>query len=154
MKKRALAIEIIVVCIVILALLVLIFLKVNSSKNEAEMSKSIRNLATLINDIDAYYSTNDEFIDIALMTKVGLDKNKWFFIKSEQCLQFSTFKEYIVIKKTENPGELCKSLLKYDSVKSLLIGKATPSEEALNTNINAANIIYIKAGNKYNSSIL
>lgn len=154
MKKKALAIEIIVVCIVFIALLVLIFLKVNNSKSEAEMSKSIRNLATLINDIDAYYSTNNEFIDIALMTKVGLDKNKWFFIKSEQCLQFSTFKDYIVIKKTDNPGELCKTLLNYDSVKSLLIGKATPNEEALNTNIHNSNIIYIKAGNKYNSSIL
>lgn len=154
MRKKALAIEIIVVCVVVLALLVLIFFKLSSSKNEAEMSKSIRNLATLINDIDTYYSTNNEFIDIALMTKVGLDKNKWFFVKSEQCLQFSTFKEYIVIKKTENPGELCKSLLKYDSVKSLLVGKESPNDEALNTNMNISSIIYIKAGNKYNSSIL
>lgn len=154
MKKKALAIEIIVVCVVILALLVLVFLKVNSSKNEAEMSKSIRNLATLINDIDAYYSTHNEFIDIALMTKVGLDKNKWFFIKSEQCLHFSTFKDYIVIKRVEKPEDLCASLLKYDSVKSLLIGKDKPNDDSVNTNINTSDTIYIKAGNKYNSSIL
>lgn len=154
MRKKAFTLEAAVVCIVILSLVILLSLKVYNSKNEAEMSKSIRNLATLINDIDTYYSTNKEFIDIALMTKVGLDKNKWFFVKSEKCLHFNTFRDYIIVKKIENPGELCSKLLSYDSVKSLLIGKDAPNDEAQNTNMRLSDTIFIKVGNKYNSSIL
>ncbi|MBZ7990512.1 MULTISPECIES: hypothetical protein [unclassified Campylobacter] len=154
MNKKALVIEIIIVCIVVLALLILLGLKIYNSKNEAEMSKSIRNLATLINDVDTYYSNNENFIDIPLMTKVGLDKDMWFFVKSEKCLHFSTFRDFLIVKKIEKPGELCSTLLSYDSVKSLLIGKDTPGDEAVSVNISNSNTIFIRMGIKYDNSIL
>lgn len=152
--KKAFYIETIVIFIVVAALSVLIFLKINSSKSEAEMSKAVRNLATLISDIDSYYSEHQEFTNIELMSRVGVDKNNWFLVKSDKCLHFSTFKDYIMIKKTDRPEELCKIFLGYDSVKSLLIGKEMANDNAKNTNIDKSHIIYIKVGNKFNSSIL
>lgn len=152
--KKAFYIETIVIFIVVAALTVLIFLKLNSSKSEAEISKAIRNLATLISDIDSYYSEHKEFTSIELMSRVGVNKDSWFLVKSDKCLHFSTFKDYIMIKKTDRPEELCKIFLSYDSVKSLLIGKEMANDSAKNTNINESQIIYIKVGNKFNSSIL
>ena len=105
--KRALVIEMVIVFIVILALVILLGLKFYNSKNEAEMSKSIRDLAMLINDVDTYYSNNEQFIDIPLMTKIGLDKDMWFFVKSEKCLHFGTFRDFLIVKKIEKPGKLC-----------------------------------------------
>ncbi|EIZ7793577.1 prepilin-type N-terminal cleavage/methylation domain-containing protein [Campylobacter coli] len=70
--KRAFTILELVFVIVILGILAAIALpKMSSSKDEAEVSKSLNNLKTLINDISIYTLKNDHLSSIKTMSNVS-----------------------------------------------------------------------------------
>lgn len=71
MKKAFTILELVFV-IVILGILAAIALpKMSSSKDEAEVSKSLNNLKTLINDISIYTLKNDHLRSIKTMSNVS-----------------------------------------------------------------------------------
>ncbi len=71
MKKAFTILELVFV-IVILGILAAIALpKMSSSKDEAEVSKSLNNLKTLINDISIYTLKNDHLSSIKTMSNVS-----------------------------------------------------------------------------------
>ncbi|WP_141045639.1 type II secretion system protein, partial [Campylobacter coli] len=70
--KRAFTILELVFVIVILGILAAIALpKFSSSRDEAEVSKSLNNLKTLINDISIYTLKNDHLSSIKTMSNVS-----------------------------------------------------------------------------------
>ncbi|EAI2559819.1 prepilin-type N-terminal cleavage/methylation domain-containing protein [Campylobacter coli] len=84
--KRAFTILELVFVIVILGILAAIALpKMSSSKDEAEVSKSLNNLKTLINDISIYTLKNDHLSSIKTMSNVSgvenVDLNNFIGIK-------------------------------------------------------------------------
>ncbi|ECP8861493.1 type II secretion system protein [Campylobacter coli] len=85
MKKAFTILELVFV-IVILGILAAIALpKMSSSKDEAEVSKSLNNLKTLINDISIYTLKNDHLSSIKTMSNVSgvenVDLNNFIGIK-------------------------------------------------------------------------
>ena len=71
MRKAFTILELVFV-IVILGILAAIALpKMSSSKHEAEVSKSLNNLKTLINDISIYTLKNDHLSSIKTMSNVS-----------------------------------------------------------------------------------
>ncbi|ECP9243354.1 prepilin-type N-terminal cleavage/methylation domain-containing protein [Campylobacter coli] len=84
--KRAFTILELVFVIVILGILAAIALpKFSSSRDEAEVSKSLNNLKTLINDISIYTLKNDHLSSIKTMSNVSgvenVDLNNFIGIK-------------------------------------------------------------------------
>ncbi|EKS2673814.1 prepilin-type N-terminal cleavage/methylation domain-containing protein [Campylobacter coli] len=84
--KRAFTILELVFVIVILGILAAIALpKMSSSRDEAEVSKSLNNLKTLINDISIYTLKNDHLSSIKTMSNVSgvenVDLNNFIGIK-------------------------------------------------------------------------
>ncbi|TKX30547.1 prepilin-type N-terminal cleavage/methylation domain-containing protein [Campylobacter estrildidarum] len=71
MKKAFTILELVFVIIILGILAAIALPKLSSSKDEAELSKSLSNLKTLINDISIYALKNDALNTINLMSNVN-----------------------------------------------------------------------------------
>ncbi|KAA6224572.1 MULTISPECIES: type II secretion system protein [unclassified Campylobacter] len=71
MKRAFTVLELIFVIIILGVLATIALPKFDSSKDEAELSKALNNLKTLINDINVYALKNDSLAKISTMSNVS-----------------------------------------------------------------------------------
>lgn len=75
MKKAFTILELVFVVVILGILLAFALPKFSSSKNEAELSRSLNNLKTLINDISIYALKNDTLTSMSMMSNVDEVEN-------------------------------------------------------------------------------
>lgn len=127
MKKAFTILELVFV-IVILGILAAIALpKMSSSKDEAEVSKSLNNLKTLINDISIYTLKNDHLSSIKTMSNVSGVEN----------VDLSNFNGIKVNFRVGDDKE-CLKLVFINKANFILMGISS-NEASKNAIINAAN---------------
>lgn len=96
-----------------------------SQKDDAEVSKAITNLETLISDFSAYYTSQGKFDKLSNMTNVSLyeidDTMATLKTKDKSCIKISLDKEHItVIKGDDADDEFCQKIYENKSVKEHL----------------------------------
>lgn len=128
MRKAFTILELVFV-IVILGILAAIALpKMSSSKDEAEVSKSLNNLKTLINDISIYTLKNDHLSSIKTMSNVSGVEN----------VDLSNFNGTKEVNFRVGDDKECLKLLFINKVDFILMGISS-NEASKNAIINAAN---------------
>ncbi|EMY2788014.1 prepilin-type N-terminal cleavage/methylation domain-containing protein [Campylobacter jejuni] len=128
MKKAFTILELVFV-IVILGILAAIALpKMSSSKHEAEVSKSLNNLKTLINDISIYTLKNDHLNSIKTMSNVSGIEN----------VDLSNFNGTKEVNFRVGDDKKCLKLVFINKVDFILMGISS-NEASKNAIINAAN---------------
>ncbi|ELW2328688.1 prepilin-type N-terminal cleavage/methylation domain-containing protein [Campylobacter jejuni] len=128
MKKAFTILELVFV-IVILGILAAIALpKMSSSKDEAEVSKSLNNLKTLINDISIYTLKNDHLSSIKTMSNVSGVEN----------VDLGNFNGTKEVNFRVGDDKECLKLVFIDKVDFILMGISS-NEASKNAIINAAN---------------
>ncbi|EEP3505260.1 type II secretion system protein [Campylobacter coli] len=127
--KRAFTILELVFVIVILGILAAIALpKMSSSKDEAEVSKSLNNLKTLINDISIYTLKNDHLSSIKTMSNVSGVEN----------VDLGNFNGTKEVNFRVGDDKECLKLVFIDRTDFILMGISS-NEASKNAIINAAN---------------
>ncbi|HED8594252.1 prepilin-type N-terminal cleavage/methylation domain-containing protein [Campylobacter coli] len=127
--KRAFTILELVFVIVILGILAAIALpKFSSSRDEAEVSKSLNNLKTLINDISIYTLKNDHLSSIKTMSNVSGVEN----------VDLSNFNGIKEVNFRVGDDKKCLKLVFINKVDFILMGISS-NEASKNAIINAAN---------------
>ncbi|HED0580722.1 TPA: prepilin-type N-terminal cleavage/methylation domain-containing protein [Campylobacter coli] len=127
--KRAFTILELVFVIVILGILAAITLpKFSSSRDEAEVSKSLNNLKTLINDISIYTLKNDHLSSIKTMSNVSGVEN----------VDLSNFNGIKEVNFRVGDDKKCLKLVFINKVDFILMGISS-NEASKNAIINAAN---------------
>ncbi|BEK30222.1 prepilin-type N-terminal cleavage/methylation domain-containing protein [Campylobacter jejuni] len=128
MRKAFTILELVFV-IVILGILAAIALpKMSSSKDEAEVSKSLNNLKTLINDISIYTLKNDHLNSIKTMSNVSGVEN----------VDLSNFNGTKEVNFRVGDDKKCLKLVFINKVDFILMGISS-NEASKNAIINAAN---------------
>ncbi|ECL2771829.1 prepilin-type N-terminal cleavage/methylation domain-containing protein [Campylobacter jejuni] len=128
MKKAFTILELVFV-IVILGILAAIALpKMSSSKDEAEVSKSLNNLKTLINDISIYTLKNDHLSSIKTMSNVSGVEN----------VDLGNFNGTKEVNFRVGDDKECLKLVFIDRTDFILMGISS-NEASKNAIINAAN---------------
>lgn len=128
MRKAFTILELVFV-IVILGILAAIALpKMSSSKDEAEVSKSLNNLKTLINDISIYTLKNDHLSSIKTMSNVSGVEN----------VDLSNFNGTKEVNFRVGDDKECLKLVFINKVDFILMGISS-NEASKNAIINAAN---------------
>ncbi|ECQ0935770.1 prepilin-type N-terminal cleavage/methylation domain-containing protein [Campylobacter coli] len=128
MKKAFTILELVFV-IVILGILAAIALpKMSSSKDEAEVSKSLNNLKTLINDISIYTLKNDHLSSIKTMSNVSGVEN----------VDLSNFNGTKEVKFRVGDDKECLKLVFINKADFILMGISS-NEASKNAIINIAN---------------
>ncbi|ECL6735237.1 TPA: type II secretion system protein [Campylobacter jejuni] len=128
MRKAFTILELVFV-IVILGILAAIALpKMSSSKDEAEVSKSLNNLKTLINDISIYTLKNDHLSSIKTMSNVS-------GVENADLGNFNGTKE---VNFRVGDDKECLKLVFINKVDFILMGISS-NEASKNAIINAAN---------------
>ncbi|EAK4893675.1 prepilin-type N-terminal cleavage/methylation domain-containing protein [Campylobacter jejuni] len=128
MRKAFTILELVFV-IVILGILAAIALpKMSSSKDEAEVSKSLNNLKTLINDISIYTLKNDHLNSIKTMSNVSGIEN----------IDLSNFNGTKEVNFRVGDDKKCLKLVFINKVDFILMGISS-NEASKNAIINAAN---------------
>ncbi|MBZ7953206.1 prepilin-type N-terminal cleavage/methylation domain-containing protein [Campylobacter sp. RM9939] len=131
MKKAFTILELVFVIIILGILAAIALPKLSSSKDEAEISKSLNNLKTLINDISIYALKNDALSTIKSMSNVSgvenIDLKDFSGIKEanfrvgddEQCLKlvFVNKSDFILMGISSN--ETSKKIIENDSSSDL-----------------------------------
>ncbi|ALU98977.1 Type II secretion system protein G precursor [Campylobacter coli] len=127
--KRAFTILELVFVIVILGILAAIALpKFSSSRDEAEVSKSLNNLKTLINDISIYTLKNDHLSSIKTMSNVSGVEN----------VDLGNFNGTKEVNFRVGDDKECLKLVFIDRTDFILMGISS-NEASKNAIINAAN---------------
>ncbi len=127
--KRAFTILELVFVIVILGILAAIALpKMSSSRDEAEVSKSLNNLKTLINDISIYTLKNDHLSSIKTMSNVSGVEN----------VDLGNFNGTKEVNFRVGDDKECLKLVFIDRTDFILMGISS-NEASKNAIINAAN---------------
>ncbi|HHS6540914.1 TPA: type II secretion system protein [Campylobacter jejuni] len=128
MRKAFTILELVFV-IVILGILAAIALpKMSSSKDEAEVSKSLNNLKTLINDISIYTLKNDHLSSIKTMSNVSGVEN----------VDLGNFNGTKEVNFRVGDDKECLKLVFIDRTDFILMGISS-NEASKNAIINAAN---------------
>lgn len=128
MRKAFTILELVFV-IVILGILAAIALpKMSSSKDEAEVSKSLHNLKTLINDISIYTLKNDHLSSIKTMSNVSGVEN----------VDLGNFNGTKEVNFRVGDDKECLKLVFIDRTDFILMGISS-NEASKNAIINAAN---------------
>ncbi|BEK59009.1 type II secretion system protein [Campylobacter jejuni] len=128
MRKAFTILELVFV-IVILGILAAIALpKMSSSKDEAEVSKSLNNIKTLINDISIYTLKNDHLSSIKTMSNVSGIEN----------IDLSNFNGTKEVNFRVGDDKKCLKLVFINKVDFILMGISS-NEASKNAIINAAN---------------
>lgn len=128
MRKAFTILELVFV-IVILGILAAIALpKMSSSKDEAEVSKSLNNLKTLINDISIYTLKNDHLSSIKTMSNVSGVEN----------VDLGNFNGTKEVNFRVGDDKECLKLVFIDRTDFILMGNSS-NEASKNAIINAAN---------------
>ncbi|EOH6897893.1 type II secretion system protein [Campylobacter jejuni] len=128
MRKAFTILELVFV-IVILGILAAIALpKMSSSKDEAEISKSLNNLKTLINDISIYTLKNDHLSSIKTMSNVSGVEN----------VDLGNFNGTKEVNFRVGDDKECLKLVFIDRTDFILMGISS-NEASKNAIINAAN---------------
>lgn len=96
-----------------------------SQKDDAEISKAITNLETLLSDYSAYHTSRGKFDKPSNMTNVSLyeinDTMATLKTKDKSCIKISLDKEHItVIKGDDADDEFCQKIYENKSVKERL----------------------------------
>ena len=96
-----------------------------SQKDDAEVSKAVTNLETLLSDFSAYYTSRGKFDKLSKMTNVSLyeidDTMATLKTKDKSCIKISLDKEHItVIEGDDADDEFCQKIYEDKSVKEHL----------------------------------
>ena len=96
-----------------------------SQKDDAEVSKAVTNLETLLSDFSAYYTSQGKFDKLSKMTNVSLyeidDTMATLKTKDKSCIKISLDKEHItVIEGDDADDEFCQKIYENKSVKERL----------------------------------
>lgn len=146
MKKAFTMIELIFVIVILGALVAVAIPKLNATRDDAKMVKSAQNLAILIGDLSSYYTTQTAFSsNLKDMTSQELKDDKIFNIKNTDCLEITTDEYFIVVKKLNTKSQICDKLLSLNSVKQILKGRISKTDNNF-TDISKSDIIYILVG--------
>ncbi|WP_267525603.1 type II secretion system protein [Campylobacter sp. MG1] len=145
MKKAFSMIELIFVIVILGALAAVAISKLNATRDDAVITKSAQNLATLIGELASYYTAQSKFNDdINKMTSQRLKDNKYFNIEKYNCLEISVDEYYIVVKNIST-DTLCKKFLSLSSTTNILTGRISKTNNNF-TNISKSDIVYIPVG--------
>ena len=96
-----------------------------SQNDDAEVSKAVTNLETLLSDFSAYYTSQGKFDKLSNMTNVPLyeinDTTATLKTKDKSCIKISLDKEHIaVIKGDDADDEFCQKIYENKSVEERL----------------------------------
>ena len=96
-----------------------------SQNDDAEVSKAVTNLETLLSDFSAYYTSQGKFDKLSNMTNVSLyeidDTMATLKTKDKSCIKISLDKEHItVIKGDDADDEFCQKIYENKSVEERL----------------------------------
>ena len=96
-----------------------------SQNDDAEVSKAVTNLMTLLSDFSAYYTSQGKFDKLSNMTNVSLyeidDTTATLKTKDKSCIKISLDKEHItVIKGDDADDEFCQKIYENKSVEERL----------------------------------
>lgn len=96
-----------------------------SQNDEAEVSKAVTNLETLLSDFSAYHTSQGKFDKLSNMTNVSLheidDTTATLKTKDKSCIKISLDEEYItVIKGNDADDEFCQKIYENKSVEERL----------------------------------
>lgn len=139
-------IELIFVILILGVLSAIAIPKLNATRDDAKMVKSAQNLAILIGDLSSYYTTQTAFSsNLKDMTSQELKDDKIFNIKNTDCLEITTDEYFIVVKKLNTKSQICDKLLSLNSVKQILKGRISKTDNNF-TDISKSDIIYILVG--------
>ncbi len=126
--KRAFTILELVFVVIILGILVAIALpKLSSSKDEAQISKSLNNLKTLINDISVYALKNDNLSTLSTMSNVNEVENiqlKDFSGVREVYFRVGEDKECLMLVFVSKDGFVLMGIASNDASKNAVIDSA------------------------------
>ena len=128
MKKAFTILELVFVMIILGILAAIALPKMSSSKDEAELSKSLNNLKTLMNDISIYTLKNDSLSSMKAMSNVSGVENVDF-------TQFSGVKE---VNFRVGDDKECLKLIFINKADFVLMGISS-NESSKNALIRAAN---------------
>ncbi|MBZ7983983.1 prepilin-type N-terminal cleavage/methylation domain-containing protein [Campylobacter sp. RM9334] len=146
MKTAFTMIELIFVIVILGVLAAVAIPKLNATRDDAEIVKSSQNLAILISDLGSYYTTQTNFSsNLKDMTSQSLKDDKYFTIKNTDCLEVTTDDYFIVVKKLKTRSELCNKLLGLESLKQILTGRISKTNNNF-TDISKSDVIYIPVG--------
>ncbi|EAK1650047.1 prepilin-type N-terminal cleavage/methylation domain-containing protein [Campylobacter jejuni] len=128
MRKAFTILELVFVIIILGILAAIALPKMSSSKDEAEVIKSLNNLKTLINDISIYTLKNDHLNSIKMMSNVSGVEN----------INLSNFSGTKEVNFRVGDDKECLKLVFVNKVDFILMGISS-NEASKNAIINAAN---------------
>lgn len=167
MKKAFTMIELIFVIVILGILAAVAIPRLNATRDDAEISKSMNNFATLINDLTSYYTANGNFSDkgIGLMTNVPLEpinnntlsnypaanfkigKKNCIYVEAEGRAGKET--NYIRVRGTGNNDRLCADLITKINNMGVIAGaykENTFKTKADGLSTNQAKTLFVKVG--------
>ncbi|MCI7363154.1 MAG: type II secretion system GspH family protein [Campylobacter sp.] len=142
MKKGFTMIELIFVIVILGILASVAIPRLAATREDAEISATVANLRTLVNDATAYYTVKGEFGDntkwneitnVPLSSATTKVKNTGAKLKAggEDCISFQMFEKagdkpaHIVITKEGSVNNVCKQVLASEPLKAYFSSKVT-----------------------------